>query len=177
MKKFFMTLVAAAMVAVSANAQVYVGGGFAVASHDVDYGNVDVTTTTYKFLPEVGYNFNDTWAAGVAFGWAGETKENTKTVSFNPYARATFIHTKYINVFVEGGFEYGHTYNNNDIDNLRIGFKPGLSVNLSDHLSFVSRVGFLGWKQKKDNNTDVKTNDFGLNADGNNISFSLYYNF
>lgn len=67
MKKFLMTLVAAFAVAMSANAQVYVGGGFGI--NGVDNGNT--TVTTYKFIPEVGYNFNENWAAGVAFGWEG----------------------------------------------------------------------------------------------------------
>lgn len=178
MKKFLLTVIAAVMVALSADAQVYVGGGFAVQGKDIDYGSSDKTTTIYKFLPEIGYNFNETWAIGVVGGWQGETENKVKTVSFDPYVRATFIHTKYVNVFAEGGFGYTHTYNSgNDDDYWRFGVKPGVSVNLSDHLSFVSRVGFLGWEQTKNNNNDVKTSVYGLDLDGNNISFSLYYNF
>lgn len=85
MKKFLMTLVAAFAVAMSANAQVYVGGGFGI--NGVDNGNT--TVTTYKFIPEVGYNFNENWAAGVAFGWEGASKGGTKTLEVNPYARFT----------------------------------------------------------------------------------------
>ena len=50
MKKLLMTLVAAFAVAISANAQVYVGGGFSVQGND----DGNTTTTTYKFLPEIG---------------------------------------------------------------------------------------------------------------------------
>ena len=157
MKKFLMTLVAAFAVAMSANAQVYVGGGFSI--NGVDNGNT--TVTTYKFIPEVGYNFNENWAAGVAFGWEGASKGGTKTLEVNPYARFTFVHTKYVNLFVDGGFGYKHTYNNrNDAD-----------------LWFVSHVGFLGWSQDKDNNSNSKTSRYGLDLDGNDITFSLYYNF
>ena len=49
-----MTLVAAVM-AVSASAQVYVGGGVGIGSMD---NGGDNNTTTYKFVPEIGYNFN-----------------------------------------------------------------------------------------------------------------------
>ncbi len=80
MKKLFMTLTVAIM-AISANAQVYVGGGFGVASTSVDGGD-DVTT--YKFVPEVGYAFNNEWAAGVAFGWEGADK-GEKIVSVSAY--------------------------------------------------------------------------------------------
>ena len=77
MKKIFMTLVAAVM-AISMNAQVYVGGGVGVASESGD-GIEDVTT--YKFVPEVGYVFNQDWAAGVAFGWEGSNEGGAKTFS------------------------------------------------------------------------------------------------
>jgi len=174
MKKFLMTLVAAFAVAMSANAQVYVGGGFGI--NGVDNGNT--TVTTYKFIPEVGYNFNENWAAGVAFGWEGASKGGTKTLEVNPYARFTFVHTKYVNLFVDGGFGYKHTYNHgNDADLWAVGARPGVAVNLTKKLSFVSHVGFLGWSQSKDNNSNSKTSRYGLDLDGNDITFSLYYNF
>ena len=99
MKKFLMTLVAAFGLAVSANAQTYVGGGFSIFGQD----NGNTTVTTYKFIPEIGYNFNKDWAAGVAFGWEGANKGNEKSIEVNPYARYTFLHTKFVNVFVDGG--------------------------------------------------------------------------
>ena len=175
MKKFFMTLVAAMAIVASANAQVYVGGGIGIYSED--YGDDD-DVTVYKFVPEIGYNFNKDWAAGVAFGWEGASKGGTKTFSINPYARYTFVHSKYVNVFVDGGVEYAHTYNNgHDSDGFGIGFKPGVAVNLNDKLSFVTHVGFLGYQNSKNHNNDAKVNQWGLDLDGRNITFGLYYNF
>ncbi|CCY64502.1 putative uncharacterized protein [Prevotella sp. CAG:1124] len=66
MKKIYMTLVAA-MFAVCASAQIYVGGNVGISSVDSDWS--DDSETYYKLLPEVGYKFNDDWAAGVMFGW------------------------------------------------------------------------------------------------------------
>ena len=60
-----MTL-AVAFVAVAANAQVYVGGNVGIASSKI--GNGD-NVTTYKVLPEVGYNINKDWAVGTTLGW------------------------------------------------------------------------------------------------------------
>src|SRR5574344_993412 len=111
MKKLILTLIAAIVVAVSADAQVYVGGGFAVEGHNIDYGSFDKNSTIYKFLPEIGYNINNTWAVGTVVGWQGETENNVKTFSVDPYVRATFLHTKYINVFVDGTVGYSHVYN------------------------------------------------------------------
>ena len=112
------------------------------------------------------------------FGWEGQTKGHKKSIEINPYARYTFVHTKYINVFVDGSLGYGHVYNaGNDIDTWSVGARPGIAVNLNEHLSFVSHVGFLGWQQRKNNNTSGKVSKYGLDLDGNNIAFSLYYNF
>ena len=174
MKKFLMTLVAAFGLAVSANAQTYVGGGFSIFGQD----NGNTTVTTYKFIPEIGYNFNKDWAAGIAFGWEGTNKGGEKSIEVNPYARYTFLHTKFVNLFVDGGFGYKHAYNSGlDADYWNAGLRPGVSVNLTKKLSFVSHVGFLGWQQAKNNNLNAKVNKYGLDLDGNNISFSLYYNF
>ena len=86
MKKIFMTLAATA-VALGINAQAYVGGGLGVANISVDNGYSKDDATSFKFVPEVGYSFNEEWAAGVAFGWEGATKGGVKTLSVNPYAR------------------------------------------------------------------------------------------
>ncbi len=169
MKKIMMTLVATVM-ALTVNAQAYVGGGVGVASDD------DVTT--FKFLPEVGYSFNDNWSAGVAFGWQGTTEGNPKQWIVNPYARYTFVKGNIVSVFVDGSLGYAHTYNAGaDLDNLSIGLKPGVAVNLGEKLSFVTHIGFIGYDHSKDNNTDAKADTWGIDLDGNNIVFGLYYNF
>lgn len=175
MKKFILSLVAALMMAAGANAQVYVGGGFGIGG---EKQNDNDAVTTYKFIPEIGYNFNDKWAAGVTFGWEGANKGGDKYVGVAPYARWTYAHSKYVNGFVEGGFGYKHAYSGaGDKDYWQVGLRPGVMVNLNKKLSFVTRVGFLGWKQAKDNDNDGKVSKYGLDLDGNNITFSLYYNF
>ena len=96
MKKILMTLVAVAMMAVSANAQVYVGGSIGIGS--VKNGNGD-TETTYKFLPEVGFALNNNWSLGVVAGvskggcdFSGpyfNQDTELEAVTINPYARYT----------------------------------------------------------------------------------------
>ena len=118
MKKFLMTL-AAAFVAVAASAQVYVGGSLGINSTKID--GEDDATITYKFLPEIGYKFSDSWAAGVNFGWAkeGVTSDDddltVNTFEVNPYARFTFVKGKVVNVFCDGSVGYKH-YNKVDTD-------------------------------------------------------------
>lgn len=175
MKKVFMTLVAAVM-AVGASAQVFVGGGVGIGS--ADNGGSD-NITAYKFVPEVGYSFNSDWAVGATFGWKGSNHGGAKSVEFNPYVRYTFFHSRLVNAFVDGTVGYAHEYgaNNRDIDRLQIGFKPGVALNLTPCLSFVTKVGFVGYDHSKDNNSKAKVDEWGVNVDGNNITFGLYYNF
>ena len=57
MKKFVILLFVA-MAALSAKAQVYVGGTVSLWHND------DVDATTFTLNPEVGYNLNEKWAVG-----------------------------------------------------------------------------------------------------------------
>lgn len=175
MKKIYMTLVAMVF-AVCASAQVYVGGNAGIAN--VEVGDED--ETVYSLLPEVGYKFNSSWAAGVNFGWskAGLSARNgdmditslTRTFEINPYARYTFLKGKLVNVFCEAGFGYKH-YNGAD-DVLSIGLKPGLELKL-DKFSLIARTGFIGYKKNDNNDSSI----WGMDFDGSNISLGVFYNF
>ncbi len=183
MKKLLMALTAA-LVSVAASAQVYVGGSLGVNSTKID--GDDDATVTYKFLPEIGYKFNDTWAAGVNFGWAKEGVETDEdltvnTFEVNPYARFTFVKGKVVNVFCDGSVGYKH-YNKVDTDLYSIGLRPGVSINL-DKFSIVAHVGFFGWNHSKTNykafgkEDTINTNSWVAGVDGTNLSLGLFYNF
>lgn len=183
MKKFFMTVVAAVAVAMSANAQVYVGGTAGINSVKVAGGDSELT---FKVLPEVGYSLDDEWGIGASLGWSKGNgladlggqyiHEGNLTTTFevNPYVRYTAVKGKYVNVFVDGGFGYKHYNGQGNAWN--VGLKPGVAVNL-DKFSFAAHVGFVGWKTYKAKGADKSSNAAGVDLDGNNISFSVYYNF
>ncbi|MGI6223145.1 MAG: outer membrane beta-barrel protein [Prevotella sp.] len=185
MKKVLFSLVAALFMTVSANAQVYLGGNFGIASTKVNDGD---NVTTYAVLPEVGYNIDKTWAIGAMAGFGKGTPvsiegESSNYVTIQPYARCTFFHSKYINVFTDCGFGYTH-YNHagdprgSSINEWQVGFKPGISVNLNPKFSFVAHIGFLGYKDAKYDYDDAPDNNaWGLDLDGNNVTFGFYYNF
>ena len=95
MKKILMTL-AVAFVAVAANAQVYVGGNVGIASSK--NGDADAVTT-YKVLPEIGYNLDQNWAIGTTVGFGKGTPVNIEKpedgmlqnyFTVEPYVRYTF---------------------------------------------------------------------------------------
>ncbi len=111
MKKIF-AIALVAMMTMTANAQVYVGGSLGFASESYD-GNSE---TVWSIMPEIGYNLNEDWAVGVVVGY-GEGKDKTKvdgvtftdkvkTFAISPYVRYTAVKLNMVNVFIDGGFGY-----------------------------------------------------------------------
>ena len=183
MKKIF-AVALVAMMTMTVNAQVYVGGGVGFQTTSQD-GNSE---TFFKLVPEIGYNLDENWAVGIAVGYgehkttlkSGNLKTTAKVKAFEiaPYARYTFAKFDKVNLFVDGTVDYLHTDNAGDKNNtFSIGLKPGVAVNLNDKLSFVAHAGFLGYQNDKVKGDDKSTNTFGLNLDGSNLSFGVYYNF
>ena len=175
-----MMTLAAVAVAATMNAQVYLGGGVGVATSSYD-GN---STTVWSILPEIGYNLDENWAVGMTVGYGESSvkvsgvKEKVKTFQISPYARYTFVKFDKVNLFVDGGIGYKHeNYAGTKTNTFSVGLKPGVAVNLNDKLSFVAHVGFLGYENEKVKGDDKSTNSFGLDLNGNNLSFGVYYNF
>ena len=148
MKKILMTLFVAAM-AMTVNAQVYLGGSVGVGS--VKFGHNDAETT-YKFMPEIGYNLNSDWAIGVVLGYQkGACKlgngnygqdVDTELLQISPYVRYTVFKSNLINAFVDGGVGIG-SYKDMGTQ-FQLGLRPGVAVNLNRNTSFVAHFGFVG---------------------------------
>lgn len=171
MKKIFMSM-AAMVVAISASAQVYVGGGVGVGSTKVGDGD---SKMSYKFVPELGFQIDKNWDAGLSVGWTG-TEGGKHTFELAPYVRYTFCSAKLVDLFVEGTVGYTHTkLHSNSVDGYEIGFKPGVKVNLSDNIAFVTKVGFFGYQQEGEGNMKVK--QWGVDLDGTNVTFGLNVKF
>lgn len=186
MKKILMTI-AAAFVAVSMSAQVYVGGEIGMTS--VGGENVD-DETVVKFLPEIGYNINDEWAVGTVVGYAkspiggvtklgtlGFTAANSESAFiFAPYARYTFFKTNHVSAFIDGGFDFtsGSDY---DYTAFSLGFKPGVAVSLADNISFVAHVGYIGYDSVNPDGDNNNSHAWGIDLGSNNLTFGLYFNF
>ena len=168
MKKIFMTM-AAMVIAASASAQVYIGGCAGLSS--VKYGKAD-SKMHYALVPEIGYEFNKNWEAGLTIGYEG-VEDGYNTFELAPYARYTFCNTKLVDLFLEGTVGYKHY--SHDVDGYEFGIKPGVKVNLSDHIAFVTKVGFLGYQHRDDNGYKVKR--IGFKLDGTDIQFGLNYKF
>ena len=175
MKKLFMTL-AAAFVAVSMSAQVYVGGGlgFQSTSHDGD------SESFFTVVPEIGYSLDNNCAVGITLGYTNYKNEDTR-FAIAPYYRYGFAQLGKVNFFVDGTV-YFEQYKDKSADlktnTFGVGLKPGASVNVSDKLTLATHFGFLGYENEKDDVDGAKAyNTFGFNFSSFNLGLSLYYNF
>ena len=80
MKKIVLSVIVA-LIAITANAQVYVGGTFGVGSDKVETEGTEVRNTTFKILPEVGYELSEDWSVGTVVGYEYKLKSATKLFS------------------------------------------------------------------------------------------------
>ena len=109
MKKIMLSL-AMALVSVCASAQVYIGGTAGISSNKIGDGD---SKTAYTLMPEIGYEFNNKWEAGLEVGIKkGDVCElsavpEATTFVVAPYVRYTAVETKLVNLFVEGTIGYG----------------------------------------------------------------------
>ena len=81
-----------------------------------------------------------------------------------------------MNLFVDGGVEFTSA-SKADWTRLAFGVKPGLAVNLTDQISFVSHLGFIGFDQLNPDGDDNNTTKVGVDLSGANLTFGLYFNF
>lgn len=180
MKKLMMMIVAL-VAAMNVNAQVYVGGSVGFGSVKAGGGSDE---STYKIVPEIGYNLNDEWAIGVGIGYQkgtcnfgnfSFTPSKAEVFVVNPYARYTFMKTGMVNLFMDGGLGFASYKDAGSA--FQIGISPGIALKATDKISLVAHVGFVGFETYSPKGDGESSNAFGLNLDGNNIMFGVYYNF
>lgn len=195
MKKV-MLMVAFMVAAVAASAQVYIGGGIGFSTEKAGYQNGDPepdAVTRFHLNPEVGYNLSDKLAVGIGLGVDYGKQGDTKTTGFEiaPYARWTFVKWNRVSLFLDGGLAYGFDKTKREYDNgretvstenkdayFKIGVKPGLRVDITDHLAFMTRLGWFGYECIMLDGDDMNNGSrFGLDVNGENLTFGLLYSF
>ena len=177
MKKILMTL-AMGLMALTMNAQMYVGGGIGFQSVTPEVGDGE---TSFKFVPEIGMLFNEKWAAGVQIGYISDQGGAyglgaESAFAFAPYARYTAAKLKNINFYLYGGFDYIQS-KNAKVTSFGVGITPGVEVKLNEKVSFVALFGFLGYESTNPDGDNNNTTTIGLDLDASELTFGLYYNF
>ena len=99
MKKFILTAIVA-VIAVSANAQMWIGGEAGYNTYKTTIDGTKISSgSAVTILPEVGYSLNENWDVAVAVGYAHKENVNiplleiagtTNSFVLNPYVRYTY---------------------------------------------------------------------------------------
>ena len=96
-KGLLLVVVMLATIAVKAQ-DIYVGGSLNV------WRNSTGNTTSFKIAPEIGYNFNETWALGAELDYShnydGGVTKNSVFVA--PYIRWSYCETGAVRLFLDG---------------------------------------------------------------------------
>ena len=176
----------------------YVGGiaGFSTESSD---NNNNPVTNMWYFGPEVGTFFNERWSAGLVLGLDGMSQKNDlgdleKRSAFVPnlYGRRWWSAGERLGIFagLDASFGMGSTtvydQDNNgaetkkDMSSLNFNLNAGVAYALAQRWTLLLKFAALGFQSETVG--DVKTNTFGLVADGNVTSnqfifVGLYWNF
>ena len=184
MKKVLITMAAIVCLGTAAKAQdagqMWVGGSIGFTNTDVKDG---ATSTSFNIIPQIGYAFSDKWAIGADLGYGHDKAQSgTKTDRFGiaPFARYSFLRGGVANLFVDMGGSYWHTKTkleggDSKTDRIRVGFRPGVSLNLSQHLAMTGTFGFVGYQHVKAG--DAKTNTIQADFDLTAVQLGLNYRF
>ena len=179
MKKFLL-MAAMAVMSLGASAQDWYTGGQLTFGRTTEQPS-GVKSTQVTVLPEIGYNLTDNFAVGSVLGvsYRKSGGEEKTVFKVNPYARYSYFKNDRVSLFVDGGVDFGiGRAKGSTAVEYGIGLRPGISYNISQKLSLVAHVGFLGYQS---GNRPAKHNgaaeNWGLDLNSNNLMFGLYYNF
>lgn len=130
----------------------------------------------FAILPEFGYDFNAKWSLGTSIGYESMSmkaeggKDNANAFIIAPYARYKYFNSGILTLFVDGGFGFAA----GDAEGFQIGLSPGLAVKITDRFSFLTSVGYLGYKKDHFNNGGE---GFGLSLNSSDLKFGFFYSF
>ena len=154
MKKALL-VIALVFMALTAKAQLYVGGGIAFTA----------AGPQFALTPEVGYNINDNMAAGLALGFGFGNGIFDFTI--DPYFRYYFLDWGPARFFADANFRFVvESMQGQSGTAWGIGIRPGIAFDIDDHFSIVTHIMQLGYYY----------NAFSFNFNAGS-SIGLYYNF
>lgn len=153
MKKFII-LLGTLLLAVTLNAQVYVGGNLGISFYrDVTTSSARVESKNYfSIAPEIGYAFNKYFSLGtsVLYQW---NESGSQRFAVSPYARCTFAQWEHFGLFVDALFEYSSSYTSpirSRYNSWQAGLAPGFKIPITPKCGLTTRIAFLGWKKVGD---------------------------
>ena len=138
------------------------------------WNNTDTKASTLQLFPEMGWRFNQTWAAGIMLGYGfdservGGVKNITRIYKVSPFVRYYYMHRGPFNLYLDGGMGFNHSKPEQNTATKRngyeIGIRPGVCVDLAKGFCLCMRMGFAGYRNNYfvGEEHEVGDNGFGL---------------
>ena len=159
----------------AASAQIYVGGSIGGS-----YGKAESTNAkswTININPEVGYAFNENWAAGarISYGksvkkidsqYLDQTSTNVSRFTINPYAVYAPIKFHNFAVCAEMGASFSPKLSGANYSLYSLYITPLLTYSINDHLILKTDLDFAKLSVSGDTNGTFK---FGVSAGGDDV--------
>ena len=170
MKKIFLSVLAIAAMATTANAQLWLGGSvnFSHSGGTLKTGSSDVdkpSSNSFTLAPMVGFALNDQLSVGGEVSLTSSTlksdadftgvdeKTSTLAISVTPFARYTFAKFNKLGVLAEAGLPIrsitqkqetgGNSVKGDPLTYFGLYVKPVLFYNLNDHFQLECGLDFM----------------------------------
>ena len=158
----------------AASAQIYVGGSIGGSYAKAESTNAK--SWTIDISPEVGYIFNENWAAGVYISYGKSVQEinseyldnkttNVSLFTINPYAVYAPIKFHNFAVCAEMGASYTPKLSGANYSFYSLYVTPLLTYSVNDHIILKTGLDFAKLSVSGDTNGTFK---FGVSAGGDN---------
>ncbi|MCD7978087.1 MAG: porin family protein [Tannerellaceae bacterium] len=158
--------------------QTWMGGGinFHVTSTD---GH---TNTSVGISPEIGYKFADKWAIGTEISYTHRKQyyESYGDESYNnfriaPFLRSYIVQKEWGSFFLDGSVHYSYSDFADGVHTFGLGLQPGVAIHLSERISFISKLGWLGYSYSSFD--DINTHSAGLDLNLSQVTFGINIHF
>lgn len=168
------------IMALTANAQFYVGGTLGVSFDKVKVDDKSTDMTSMMLVPELGYQFTDVISVGanIGFGYSDDDDTETTQFEFSPYIRANFAKVKNVDFFAEGALFINHSnvdFGDDDFSYNTYGaaVRPGFTVDLGKKVQLIGRTTLLQYSKAEKHDIDIKRWRFAI---ANDFTIGVLFN-
>ncbi|PAM92062.1 hypothetical protein B4N84_24930 [Flavobacterium sp. IR1] len=176
MKKFLLIVALATFSFASAQkGTILVGGSVGYTSEKESFRGFESKTSSVDFSPKVGYQFHDSWTAGIetSFGSTKRPEERfdgstvdvkTNTTKVGAFLRYTVPFSESFAFFTELGAGYkARKVEDAKQNGMYVGITPALFINMSKGFGLNFNIGGLGYSTLNYKDNGPKTNSFDFN--------------
>lgn len=138
------------LTSIGANAQ----SKWSVGGELMMWRNETTKNVKIKIAPSVMYEFNSMFDFGVSLSYMIDQTDDTTTphshdisVSVSPFVRHYLFSDKILRLFCD--YTAGYGYNGKAVirNGFEVGVKPGIALSITDKISFITHLAFLGYRQ------------------------------